>query len=57
MREAVTISYGSHLLPSPLLDDLNTLIYVFALFFQLLLFGEYLLEPIWAMVTRPVQGP
>ena len=36
--------------------QLQTLQLLFA-FFQLLLLRLTLLEPIWAMVTRPVQGP
>ena len=49
MREAVYISYGSHILPSPLgLARPRSFNLLFAIF-QLLLLG--------AMVTRPVQGP
>ena len=47
MREAVSISNGSRILPSPLSF----------LHFSKFTFLAYFLEPIWAMVTRPVQGP
>ena len=58
MREAVTISYCSRILPSPLglYNDLTTSIY-FLRAFNFYFFGLLFLEPMWAMVTRPVQGP
>ena len=57
MREAVIISYGSRTLPGPLglKSDIKTSIYFLP--FPTFNFWAYFLQPIWAMVTRPVQGP
>jgi hypothetical protein len=58
MREAVYISDGLRILPSPLglEDDLNKFNLLFALF-QLFTFLNFFWGPIGATVTRPVLGP